>query len=135
MLLERFGGTVFVVGARSAAADAAEIERRVDGAVNLAGRTSLAELIALVARADLVVAPDTGALHIADALGAPLVAVFGPTDPARTGPYFQRAHVVTSAVCPEAPCMKRECSDMICMRSVSPQEVFRRAAEIMEGVS
>jgi lipopolysaccharide heptosyltransferase I len=135
MLLERFGGTVFIVGARSAAADAAEIERRIGGAVNLAGRTSLAELIALIARVDLIVVPDTGALHIADALGTPLVAVFGPTDPAKTGPYFQRAHVVASAVCPKAPCMKRTCSDMICMRGVSPEEVFRRAVEIMEGVS
>ena len=53
----------------------------------------IAELIALTRRAKLVVGGDTGPVHLAAALGLPAVALFGPTDPARTGPYFPTAHV------------------------------------------
>jgi len=136
-LLERFGGTVFLVGARQSLADAKEIEENVpSGVVNLAGRTNLEELVALVAKADLFVTPDTGSMHVADALGTPLVAVFGPTDPARTGPYFQRERVVTAAPpCREAPCLRRECSDMACMRNITGEAVFLKAAAVLEGAA
>jgi len=136
LLQERFGGTVVLLGAKGAAAEAEDIAKGISGRVlNLAGRTSLAEMVAIVGMLDLIITPDTGALHIADALGTPLVAVFGPTDPAKTGPYFQRKRVVRAeGKCGDAPCMKRRCDDMICMKAVRGEEVFRLAAEVMEGV-
>ena len=56
-------------------------------ALNLAGRTSLPELAAVLRRARLAVTTDTGAMHLAAALGTPVVALFGPTAPWRTGPF------------------------------------------------
>ena len=137
LLVERFGGTVLLTGTVGEAGEAGrKIEREAPGAVvNLIGRTSLEELVALYARFDLVITPDTGLMHIADALGVPLVAVFGPTDPARTGPYFQRRRVVTSGACDKAPCFRRKCPLEYCeaMAAVSGDEVYRRAAAVLEG--
>ncbi len=74
-------------------------------------------------------------LCVADALGVPLVAVFGPTDARKTGPYFQRNRVVTSGACQEAPCMRRDCDRRPCtaMAAVSGRAVFERAVAVLEG--
>jgi heptosyltransferase-2 len=76
--------------------------------LDLVGRTTLRRLCAMLALAEFVVCNDSGPMHIAAALGKPLVAIFGPTNPARTGPYCRTAHVVSAAV-PCAPCYRRQC--------------------------
>lgn len=137
-LQERFGGTYFVTGTAAESGDDAKtiLERVGESAVNLVGRTSLAETIALIARADLLVTPDSGPMHIADALGTPLVAVFGATDPARTGPYFQRGRVIRAdGACPKAPCLSRDCPDVKCMNAVSGADVFSKMAAVLEGAA
>lgn len=137
LLQEHFGATIFIIAARSSAPDAAYIERAVGrDVVNMAGRTSLAEMAALLARMDLLITPDTGTMHIADALAVPLVAVFGPTDPARTGPYFQRSNVITAAgACDKAPCLRRDCPGRggACMAGVAAGAVFAKASTLLEG--
>jgi lipopolysaccharide heptosyltransferase I len=78
------------------------------GVVDLVGRTGLRELTALIDLADRVVCHDSGPMHIAAALGKPTVAIFGPTSPARTGPYSGNAVVVAHPVdC--GPCYERVC--------------------------
>lgn len=86
-----------------------------DRVVELSGRaairsfpTSLTELLALLRRARLVVAADTGPLHMACAVRTPVVGLYGPTDPARNGP-FAEADVVVRAKPPCAPCHRRRC--------------------------
>jgi ADP-heptose:LPS heptosyltransferase len=76
--------------------DAAEAALAAGGsqAVNLAGATSLAQLIALLKRSRLFVGCDTGPMHLAVAQGVPVLALFGPADPARTGPFGDRARVL-----------------------------------------
>jgi ADP-heptose:LPS heptosyltransferase len=80
-----------------------------DGAALRSFPTSLLECAALARRARLVVAADTGPLHLACALGAPVLALFGPTDPARNGPFAADDVVVT---CRPAcfPCYRRSCA-------------------------
>lgn len=73
-----------------------EVARTAGAAKPLVLTPSLSELAALLAQAQLVVAADTGPLHLAAALGAPVVALFGPTDPARNGP-LPRGRVVRVA--------------------------------------
>lgn len=65
-------------------------------AVTVVERTTLAELAALLTNARLVVGGDTGPIHLADSIGTPLVALFGPTDPARNGPFTQLDSVISS---------------------------------------
>lgn len=98
--------------------------------VDLTGRTSLPELIAVLRRARVVVSCDTGPMHLAVALEREVVALFGPADPRRTGPY--RGHVIRKKIdC--MPCGRRQCIDRRCMAAIEPADVMARIAEILAG--
>lgn len=95
--------------------------------INLCGKTNLKELVALIAGSRAVVSNDSGPMHIAAALNKPVVALFGPTDPVKTGPYGWQKNsnlkVITSGVsC--SPCFKRRCKNPICMNNISVEKVF-----------
>jgi heptosyltransferase-1 len=92
-------------------------------AISLAGKTDLKELIEVMKGARFVVSNDSGPMHIAAALGIPVFAIFGPTDPSRTGPYGE-GHIVIKEDIPCAPCFKRTCSNMKCMNSLSVKKVY-----------
>lgn len=93
--------------------------------LNLAGHTTLPEMIEWIRLSALVVTNDTGPMHVAAALGRPVVALFGPTEPRRTGPYGQLEHVLQADLeC--VPCMKSYCShrpQMECLHAISPASV------------
>jgi len=111
----------------------AEIIKRSGAEVeNLCGRTSLAELAALYAICDLVISTDTGPMHIAAAAGAPVLAIFGPTAPWRTGPLGEKSRVLRTGIdC--SPCLKKTCprGDHACMTGITPEMV---TAEAMKGL-
>jgi lipopolysaccharide heptosyltransferase II len=92
--------------------------------LDLVGRTSLRELCAILALADLVLCQDSGPMHIAAALSRPLVAIFGPTDPQRTGPYSAAAQVVRLRL-PCMPCYARRCplGHHACLAELEPAAV------------
>ena len=97
--------------------------------LNLAGLTSLAEMIALLARCSLVIGNDSGPLHVAVALGRPCVAIYGPTDPAYVGPYGQLENVVRFAVdC--HPCRRKTCDHHSCMRGVTVEAVWQKTQQL-----
>jgi heptosyltransferase-2 len=90
---------------------------------SLVGRTTLRELLGLVGQARLVLTNDSGPMHMANGLGIPVVAVFGPTDPRRTGP-FQPPSAVLKKDVPCWPCLYRKCPyDHRCMTGISVDEV------------
>jgi lipopolysaccharide heptosyltransferase I len=94
--------------------------------LNLAGQTSLPEMIEWLRQCDLMVTNDTGPMHVAAALGKPVVGVFGPTEPRRTGPYGQLGRVAQHRL-PCVPCLKSRCSwpqPMECLTAISPAEVL-----------
>lgn len=102
--------------------------------LNLAGQTSLPEMIEWLRRCVLMVSNDTGPMHVAAALGKPVIAVCGPTEPRRTGPYRQRERVVQSKL-PCVPCLKSRCvwpHPMECLTGLPPQEVVARARRELE---
>jgi len=82
--------------------------------LNLAGRTSLAELAAVLKQARVAVTTDTGPMHLAAALGTPVVALFGPTAPWRTGP-FGEGHQVVRLELDCSPCFQRQCPEPRCL--------------------
>lgn len=108
---------------------AAVIERAQIPPVDLTGRTSLKELAYIIQKAAAFVGGDTGTMHLAAALQTPVVALFGPTDPKRNGPYGSKHTVLTvSHDC--QGCWQRKCSKgQDCLRDIRPEAVF---SEIMK---
>jgi lipopolysaccharide heptosyltransferase II len=101
--------------------------------INLVGKTSLKELIALLRRVSLLITNDSGPMHVAAALGTPVVALFGPTDPGRTGPYGLGHRVLRSGI-PCSPCFSRRCVNpkaLECLTLISPGQVLQEALEIL----
>ncbi len=97
--------------------------------INLAGQTSLKELAYLYSICDALVTTDTGPMHIAAAMGCRVIALFGPTDPLRTGPYGNTHEVINSDIdC--SPCFKKDCEHMTCMKQISVEKCF----ETIRGV-
>ena len=98
-------------------------------ACNLAGRTSLKELACLYSKCRLAITTDTGPMHIAAAMGCPVVALFGPTAPWRTGPYGNGHRIIRTEIeC--SPCFKKKCARKTCMKDISVNRVFETAREL-----
>ena len=101
--------------------------------LNLCGATTLPEMIEWVRRCDLLITNDTGPMHVAAALGKPLVALFGPTAPERTGPYDQLQNVLRLDL-PCSPCLKSNCAYAKtdeCLHGLSPTVVLARAEKLL----
>lgn len=102
------------------------IADRIQGeTVVLSGQTSIRELMVVMKHCSLLLTNDTGPMHMAQALGVPVLAVFGPTDPETTGPRGTSHEVVRTPVrC--SPCMLRSCPiDHRCMTGVSVEQVWK----------
>lgn len=115
-----------------------EIFRSLQGpAARLDGKLDLKGLSAVFQRASVVVSTDTGPMHIAAAVDTPVVAVFGPTAPNRTGPYGSGHKVVRAGVAC-SPCFSRHCrssgaEEMACMKRIEADEVVRAVLEKLES--
>ena len=99
--------------------------------LDLTGRLSLPEMVEWIRLCRLMVTNDTGPMHVAAALGVPVVGLFGPTAAARTGPYGS-GHTILRTDLPCSPCMKSTChwsEPMACLRNISPAVVV----EAVEG--
>src|SRR5205814_7184778 len=127
-----------ILGGKADQALAAEIEAAIQspqGAVsNLAGKTSLRELCAAVKLCRVVLTNDTGPMHIAAALGTPVVVPFGSTSPELTGPGSrgETRNALLSAHVPCSPCFRRECPiDFRCMRNISIEEVVEAVLRML----
>jgi heptosyltransferase-2 len=101
--------------------------------VNLTGRTSLGALVGVIARMDAFVSNDSGAMHVASALGTPVVAIFGPTDERATHPLGPHRVISVPVFC--RPCQLRDCPiDHRCMKRITPDIVYAAVADAMTPV-
>ncbi|MDD4012616.1 MAG: lipopolysaccharide heptosyltransferase II [Candidatus Omnitrophica bacterium] len=136
MLLERFSDIEIVLpGAAKDLKTAQSIiaETGQMRCYTVAGRTDLGELAALFKLSSLVVSADSGPMHLASAVGTPLVALFGPTSHALTGPRGRNvASIIQSDIKCPIPCYEKECSlGHECMRSITPERVFAEAERML----
>lgn len=125
---ERFSAKIVIFGGPAEVAIAEEVRRNMRRpAAVLAGKTTVRTMMALIARCRLFITNDSGPMHIASALGVPVVAVFGPTNPDATSPAGSDDLIVQRKVeC--APCTHRECPiDHRCMTGVSVEAVAEAA--------
>jgi heptosyltransferase-1 len=118
-----------VVGSKGDRSLAAEVVKASEGkAVSIAGETGFKELIGVIGNARLLVSNDTGPMHVAAALGVPVFALFGPANPARTGPYGG-GHTVIRKEVSCSPCYRKSCKNALCMDMIKVDEVV----EIING--
>jgi lipopolysaccharide heptosyltransferase I len=114
-----------VVASAADAPIAEEVVAHSQGmAISLAGLTSLKEMASVIRNARFMISNDTGPMHVAAAMGVPVFAIFGPANPARTGPYGVGHTIVTlGAEC--APCYrKRKCRDWKCLSGLGVDDVY-----------
>jgi len=102
-------------------------------AIMLAGKTTVRQMMALIARCQMVVTNDSGPMHVAAALGRPVLAIFGPTHPEATSPKGALSRIVYNKVAC-APCAHRICPiDHRCMAGISVEEVVESAGRLLES--
>lgn len=135
-LAEKFGARI-VLSASGKDLKLAEDIKSVmaSNPVITAGKTDLKQLGALLERASLVVANDTGPMHMAVALGAKTIALFGPTSARLTGPYGKGDYKVISGngSC-EVPCYDIGCADNACMSAIKVEDVLNEANEALAKI-
>ncbi len=126
------GGTSLLIGAREERSITQEVMRNLPtrAAVDLAGQTTLAQLVAILAAADLVFANDSGPLHLATALGKPVVAPYTCTRVERHGPYGLRLGPIATRVDCHGS-YQRICSHQSCMDELTPERVAPVLGEVL----
>ncbi len=124
-LVQKWKASVLLFGKYEERAVNQEILSRLGrGAIDLAGKTSLPQLAAMLEKCDLLITNDTGTMHVATAVNTPVVAIFGPTDPVATGPWGEGHVVVRREGVSCSPCFKRICpTDHRCMKGITVDEM------------
>ena len=125
------GARILILGSLGDRLGALQISQKAGpAAVDLTGKTTLSQAIGLIARCRLFITNDSGLMHVASALGTPLVAIFGSTDPLRTGPLGKNSRVLYKPI-PCAPCLRTECrEDRKCMGLITVDEVYGEVKKI-----
>ncbi|MEK6714007.1 MAG: lipopolysaccharide heptosyltransferase II, partial [Nitrospirota bacterium] len=132
-LINELKAGIIIVGSKEDIPIAEEINSHVNERIAIAtGKTSLKRLPALLANVNLLVTNDSGPMHIAAAIGTPVVALFGPTDHRLTGPYGS-GHVVISKDMDCKPCLRRPCKHgkPLCMEMIAVEDVVNAVKKIL----
>ena len=138
-LVDRGGAVIHLMGgggaeARAACAAIAE-GLPAGGVVNLAGRTRLVEMGGWLQAMDLVIGNDSGPLHMAAAVGTPVLAFFGPTDPVRSGPYGEGHRILQVSADRCRNCRRRNCrrGDGACLAALTVDEAMEAATRLLKA--
>jgi heptosyltransferase-2 len=133
--LSRQGLRPVIIGSKGEAPEAALLAEEIGrGAFSFAGRTSLGELAELIGRGEIFVGIDSGPTHIAAALGVPLVAIYGPTDPTVTGPQGSN-HIILHKPQDCGPCVTPTCDDRPCLAAITAEEVIAAVDQLLGNSS
>ena len=132
-LINGYNVKVIVFGSQGETSIAEDIIKSAEvSIVNLAGKTSIRELMALINYCRVLITNDSGPMHIASALSVPVVAIFGSTEPSVTGPLGARDAVIKKEL-PCSPCFLRKCpTNLECMDIISVDDVISGVVNILE---
>ena len=123
-IIKEYGATIILFGSKQDQEVTDAIETTIQGhCLNLAGKTSVREVMALITRCHAFITNDSGLMHVAGALNVPTVAIFGSTNPVTTSPPGDRNIIIRKPVdC--SPCLKTNCpTDFRCMNLIGVDEV------------
>ncbi len=132
MLKNRLSCEILITGTHEERKLMHQIAKEIPGAHVNAGGRSLREFAALLTQMDLLISNDTGPVHLACALGLPVVAIYSSTDPALCGPHLSPLAKVVSRKASCEPCLKRKCRLPFCFLQIGPEEVFQKVLELEE---
>ena len=138
LITEKTGARIVTVGDKFEQKAARSVMQSAARTSDLTGRTSLAELAVVISRCDVLVSGDSGPLHLATALGKRVVGLYGPTDPALSGPFADDAILVTAGI-PCSPCYDlrapADCpfGDTLCMDWITPHQVLEAVLKQLDG--
>ena len=133
LMIKNLKVKVVISGAGKDVKLARSIASSMEGEVAiLSGKTTIKEMAALMKKADLVISGDTGPMHIAVSMKAPVLSLFGPTSKEITGPFGRGFYNV---LCKDigccVPCYNYNCKDNRCMKAITPEEVFKEAKDML----
>jgi heptosyltransferase-2 len=100
-------------------------------AYNFCGKTNTKELAALIKNVDLFISNDSGPAHLSASLGINTLVLFGPTSSALSAPRGIKVEILKKSVNCEIPCYNMSCQDNFCMKSITVEDVFSKAKEIL----
>jgi len=132
-LYELKGASIYLIGGKESADFHRTIIGKLKGpVVDMAGKLELADMPGFMKAIDLLISNDSGPVHVAAAVGTPVVVIFGPTDPIRTGPYGKNNRIIkASTSC--SPCFSRTCrrGNVECLKGITPEKVVEAAIELL----
>ncbi len=132
LFTERAGASVIFAGGPGDLSHIKEITALMkQNALVAAGRLNLADAVALMELCSVYVGVDSGPMHIAAFAGIPVVALFGPTDPAKVGPYGPGHKVIQKTDLDCLACRKRRCDDRKCLEGITASEVFDETVRLV----
>jgi exopolysaccharide biosynthesis WecB/TagA/CpsF family protein len=140
-LVERCGANIVLVGTPADGVSQVASLMRSE-VVNLEGKTNLSQLAAILKRCSLFIGADSGVMHLAAAVGTPLVAIFGPSNHHAWGPWPRDGHhIILRADLPCSPCsyvgyrvgQREGCQAMTCMKAITPEMVLAAAEMLLQG--
>ena len=110
------------------------IEKQIKNINNLAGKTSIEELVVIISNLDLLITGDSGPMHIAASFEIPTITIFGPTDDSQTSQWMTKKSRIIKKNLSCQPCMKRVCplKHHNCMQFISAEDVLKEAQTLIE---
>ncbi len=135
-LAKCLGVKVVLFGAKSDEVLVNEIARKMSGThpIDASGKTSIKQLAAMVEKCALFIGNDTGPMHIAVAIGTPVIALFGPDNPHRTGPYGMKNKILYHEL-PCSPCIRNPTcgGEYTCLKLITMQDVMNQAQKMLKS--
>ena len=131
-LAKKFNAKIIITGSKNESTLAGKVCRSISsGSIDTSGKLSLGQLIALISKCKLYISNDTGPMHIANALGVPLIAIMGAGS-MKTAPFQRNKCVLLKKPVACSPCYKYRCSDLKCLSLISPIDVINAAENLVE---
>ena len=130
---ESIRATVLILWGPGEEEEAKRLRDMADTGIVLPDNLDVAQLCALLKRADMYVGGDTGVMHLAAFSGVPVLAIFGPTDPKVNAPYGPM-HKIVRRELPCSPCRDKNCKERTCLTSITPEEVFEEVRRMWDSI-
>lgn len=128
----RYDARIILIGDKDDMDVANNIANQITSPItNLSGKTTLVELAAVLNRCDILITNDSGPMHLANLLGRPVVAIFGPTDPNKTGPAGEKNKILKTNI-PCSPCFKKNCKALLCMDEIGVRDVLAAVEDVLQ---